>query len=50
MISATLVYLNETNYWFDQKLKRLANPLLREVMEVGHYRVSEQDTRSMFGG
>jgi hypothetical protein len=34
-ISLTCIYLNERNWFFDQKLKRLANPLLREVMEVG---------------
>jgi hypothetical protein len=34
-------YLLETNWFFDRKLERLASPLLREVMEVGHYRLDK---------
>lgn len=39
---AIWLYLYQTNWFFDQKLKSLANPLLREILEEGYYRVKSQ--------
>jgi hypothetical protein len=35
-----LSYMNKANYFFDKELERLANPLLKEVMKNGYYRIS----------
>lgn len=37
--SCILIFLHQTNYFFDVKLKKLANPLLKEVMNVGYYKI-----------
>ncbi|QED23407.1 LysR family transcriptional regulator [Candidatus Deianiraea vastatrix] len=40
-ITAIWVYLYRTNWFFDRKIYKLAKPLLRSVMESGHYRIPE---------
>jgi hypothetical protein len=40
--ASILFYLNYTNYFFDRKLEKMANPLLKEVMKVGYYRINKQ--------
>lgn len=37
----TYVYLLQTNWFFDRELMKLSNPLLREVMETGKYRMDK---------
>jgi len=39
--AGVFVYLHQTNWFFDRKIERLANPLLREVMRVGYYRIDK---------
>ncbi len=42
-------YLHSINYFFDKKLERLANPLLKEVMRVEYYRIDKSEVCPMFG-
>lgn len=35
------LYLHRTNWFFDKKLEKMANPLLREVIKNGHYRIDK---------
>jgi hypothetical protein len=44
-----LFYIYQTNWFFDRKLYKLANPLLKEVMKVGYYRVDKNDKCSLLG-
>jgi hypothetical protein len=41
LLTTIFVYLQQTNWFFDREMKRLAEPLLRQVMEVGSYRIPE---------
>ncbi|QED23406.1 hypothetical protein [Candidatus Deianiraea vastatrix] len=38
-VSIVFLYLYRTNWFFDRKIHKLAKPLLRNVMESGHYRI-----------
>ena len=48
-LSVIWFYLYQTNYFFDRELYKLANPLLKEVMKVGYYRVDKNDKCSLLG-
>ena len=43
---STYIYLEKTNYFFDRKLEKMANPLLRELIINGIYRIPEEKTCS----
>jgi hypothetical protein len=49
VISATLVYLNDTNYWFDRKIERLAELFLRNLIHQGTYRIPPDEPCSFSG-
>lgn len=38
------IYMQNINYLFDKNLKKLASPLLREIIENGHYRIDKNNT------
>ncbi|QED23469.1 hypothetical protein [Candidatus Deianiraea vastatrix] len=40
-LSIISLYLYRTNWFFDRKIHKLAKPLLRSVMESGHYRIAK---------
>lgn len=41
IIGGVYYYLYETNYWFDKRLEKMANPLLQEIIEKGNYRIGK---------
>ncbi|MEN9782571.1 MAG: hypothetical protein RL208_724, partial [Pseudomonadota bacterium] len=41
--SGTFVYLQQTNWFFDREMERLANPLLKDLMINNQYRIDKSD-------
>ena len=45
--SSTAFYLNYTNYFFDKKIEKIANPLLKKLIHTGIHRLSEDNPCQM---